>query len=148
MDDVREILSDAPSLPRWWPDVYLRVDVLEPGEPDGVGRVVRLDTKGLLPYRLRWCFRVESVSPGGSRIRCWGDFAGTGVWSWRQDGPDVEVAYDWNVVAEKPLFRALSWALKPVFSANHRWAMARGEESLRRELARRRSCQDRATGAA
>jgi hypothetical protein len=28
---------------------------------------------------------------------------------------------------------------KPIFSANHRWAMARGEESLRRELSRRRT---------
>jgi hypothetical protein len=29
--------------------------------------------------------------------------------------------------------------LKPIFAANHRWAMARGEESLTRELLRRRS---------
>jgi len=27
--------------------------------------------------------------------------------------------------------------LKPIFEANHRWAMARGEECLVRELARR-----------
>jgi hypothetical protein len=31
--------------------------------------------------------------------------------------------------------RYLSFLFKPFFSANHRWAMARGEESLRRELA-------------
>jgi len=29
--------------------------------------------------------------------------------------------------------------MKPIFSANHRWAMAKGEESLRLELARRRA---------
>ncbi|HUX88422.1 MAG TPA: hypothetical protein VMW65_15580 [Chloroflexota bacterium] len=34
--------------------------------------------------------------------------------------------------------RRLSFVLKPVFAANHRWAMARGEESLTIELARRR----------
>jgi hypothetical protein len=27
--------------------------------------------------------------------------------------------------------------MKPIFSANHRWAMARGEESLKLEIARR-----------
>ena len=27
--------------------------------------------------------------------------------------------------------------MKPIFAANHRWAMARGEQSLRLELARR-----------
>lgn len=31
----------------------------------------------------------------------------------------------------------LTFLLKPVYSANHRWAMARGEESLKLELARR-----------
>ena len=29
--------------------------------------------------------------------------------------------------------------MKPIFGANHRWAMARGEESLNLELARRRA---------
>lgn len=139
MGEVRAILSDAAALPRWWPDVYLRVDVLEPGDADGVGRVVHLWTKGRLPYSLRWSFRVEDADVNGSRIRCWGDFEGSGVWRWRQDGDDVDVTYDWKVVAQKPLFRALSWLLKPAFSANHRWAMARGEESLRRELERRRA---------
>ena len=38
----------------------------------------------------------------------------------------------------KPLLRRLSWLLKPVFAANHHWAMARGEESLALELRRRR----------
>jgi hypothetical protein len=37
------------------------------------------------------------------------------------------------------LLQRLSWLLKPVFSANHRWAMARGEESLRLELRRKRA---------
>ena len=46
------------------------------------------------------------------------------------------ISYDWRVSATKPLLCRLSWLLKPVFSANHRWAMARGEESLRLELRR------------
>ncbi len=29
--------------------------------------------------------------------------------------------------------------MKPLFSANHRWAMAKGEESLKLELSRRHS---------
>jgi hypothetical protein len=35
--------------------------------------------------------------------------------------------------------RRLTWLLRPVFAANHRWAMARGEESLRLELRRCRA---------
>jgi hypothetical protein len=55
-----------------------------------------------------------------------------------QDGPETVITYDWRVRAAKPLLRRLSWLLKPVFAANHHWAMARGEESLALELRRRR----------
>ncbi len=49
----------------------------------------------------------------------------------------MTITYDWKIRANKPLLRSLSVVLKPIFAANHRWAMARGEESLRLELARR-----------
>jgi hypothetical protein len=48
------------------------------------------------------------------------------------------ITYDWRVSAAKPLLRRLSWLMKPAFAANHRWAMARGQESLALELRRRR----------
>ena len=47
------------------------------------------------------------------------------------------VDYDWKILAEKPPLRDLSFILKPIFGANHRWAVARGEESLKLELVRR-----------
>ena len=47
------------------------------------------------------------------------------------------VEYDWKILAEKPLLRDWSFIMRPIFGANHRWAMAQGEESLKRELARR-----------
>ena len=34
--------------------------------------------------------------------------------------------------------------MRPVFEANHRWAMAQGEASLKLELARRRATSDAA----
>ena len=48
------------------------------------------------------------------------------------------ITYDWRVAAAKPLLARLSWLLRPVFEANHHWAMARGQESLALELRRRR----------
>ena len=44
-EEISEILSDAEDLPRWWPSVYLDVRVLEPGDENGVGRVVDLYTQ-------------------------------------------------------------------------------------------------------
>ena len=71
-----------------------------------------------------------------------GDLQGTGRWTFGQDGPEVVITYDWRVSAAKPLLRRLTWLLRPVFAANHRWAMARGEESLRLELRRRRAASE------
>ncbi|HEX7137659.1 MAG TPA: hypothetical protein VF219_07430, partial [Vicinamibacterales bacterium] len=56
----------------------------------------------------------------------------------------VEVVYDWRLRAEKPLLRDLSFLLRPLFEANHRWAMAQGEESLKLELLRRRATSEAA----
>ena len=139
IQEISDILSDAPDLVRWWPSVYLAVKELEPGDPKtGLGRVIDLYTKGRLPYTLRWQFRItEDNAPHGFSLEAWGDFVGHGIWTFEQDGDAVNVTYDWKVSAGKPLLRNLSFLLKPVFSANHRWAMQMGEQSLLIELARR-----------
>jgi len=140
INEVADILRDAKDLPRWWPSVYLEAQELEAGDREGVGRVVSLYTKGWLPYTLRWQFRVtEANYPHGFSIAAWGDFVGNGRWTLEQDGAFVNIVYDWRIRADKPLLSALSFLLKPLFAANHRWAMARGEESLKLELARRQA---------
>lgn len=140
VEEVSAILEDARDLPRWWPSVYLSVEELEPNDESGTGRVVSLYTKGWLPYTLRWKFRVtESRPPHGFTLQAFGDFEGTGVWTFTQDGPFVDIIYDWRIRADKPMLKRLSFLLKPIFSANHRWAMSRGLESLRLELERRRA---------
>jgi hypothetical protein len=138
VDEVAEILSNGVDLVRWWPSVYLNAEELEPGDAQGVGRVISLYTKGWLPYTLRWQFRItESRFPHGFTLEAWGDFDGRGIWTLEQDGRWVDVTYDWKIRAEKPLLRYFSFIMKPIFGANHRWAMAQGEESLKLELARR-----------
>jgi hypothetical protein len=141
--EVADVLAGATDLPRWWPAVYLDVQETKPGDDQGIGKEVSLHTRGWLPYTLRWQFRVtESSYPHGFALEAWGDFVGRGVWSLRQAGGNVEVTYDWQLRAEKPLLRRFSFLLRPLFAANHRWAMARGEESLRLELARRAADED------
>lgn len=143
VEEVADVLSDAPDLPRWWPSVYLDVQETKPGDEDGIGREVSLHTRGRLPYTLHWHFRVtESDYPHRFALQAWGDLVGRGEWTLRQNGRWVDVTYDWRLRAEKPLLRYLSWVLRPIFEANHRWAMARGEESLRVELARRAAAVD------
>ncbi|HZR25513.1 MAG TPA: hypothetical protein VFA59_18095 [Vicinamibacterales bacterium] len=143
--EVADILGDPLSLTRWWPSVYLDVWEVRPPDSRGVGRRVKLHTKGWLPYTIRWEFEVtESRYPNGFTIVANGDFDGRGVWTFAQDGDVVDILYDWRIRAEKPLLKNLSFLLRPIFEANHRWAMAQGEESLKLELARRRASSEAA----
>lgn len=139
VEEVKQVLGDATDLPRWWPSVYLAVNQLEPGDENGIGRVIDLYTKGWLPYTLRWKFRVSEVNPKGYTLEAKGDFVGRGIWTFEQDGEQVKAVYDWKISAEKPLLKRLSFLMKPIFSANHHWAMARGLESLQLELHRRQA---------
>lgn len=143
--EVADVLGDAVSLARWWPSVYLKVEELEPPDSHGVGRRVRLLTKGWLPYTIAWEFVVTaSRYPNGFQMAALGDFTGQGIWTFEQDGPFVDITYDWRIAAEKPLLRNLSFLMRPLFEANHRWAMDQGETSLKLELARRRAVSDAA----
>lgn len=138
-EEVYRILEDVEPLARWWPSVYLDVKEREKGQPGGVGKLVELYTKGWLPYTLRWSFRViRAEFPNGFALEALGDFIGTGVWSFEQDGDDCRVTYDWQISAAKPLLRRLSGLLRGIFSANHEWAMRQGKISLNLELRRHR----------
>ncbi|MGX9902273.1 SRPBCC family protein [Arthrobacter sp. SA17] len=158
VDEVLAILTDAEALPVWWPSVYLSVVPVpavagdsaeadsgkEDGDGDrtGAGQSYHLHTKGWLPYTLRWTMTPDGpVTREVFALSATGDLTGTGRWSFSQDGPETVITYHWQVSAGKPLLRRLGWLLKPVFSANHRWAMARGEESLTLELRRRRHAE-------
>ena len=155
-EEITEVLGDAPALARWWPSVYLAVTQVAPGDERGVGKVVDLWTKGFLPYTLRWRFTVtESDPPTGFKLEATGDFVGRGIWTLREEagpgaagGPMTTVTYDWLIIAEKGVLKTLSAVMKPIFKANHHWAMARGEESLKLELARRHAASDPTIAAA
>jgi hypothetical protein len=139
-EEVAEILTDAPGLVRWWPSVYLDIQQIERGDEHGLNSAYRLHTKGWLPYNLHWQYKVtNSDYPHTWTLVASGDFEGRGIWTLEQDGPWVNVTYDWKIRADKPLLRYLSFIFKPIFRANHIWAMKKGEESLVLELVRRKS---------
>lgn len=132
---VYDILSEPIDFVYWWPEVYLKVEEIKSGDEDGVGRIVKLLTKGKLPYTLNWqaeCVDVEK--PHHIVVEAEGDLEGRGVWCINQKDEIVEINYDWTVVANKPWMSLLSPILRKVFEANHNWAMKKGEEGLKRKL--------------
>jgi hypothetical protein len=139
-EEIYDILSDIQAMRRWWRTFILRLDEVEPGDARGIGKVVRLHVKGWLPYALRWQFRVtQAERPHGFSIEAWGDLNGSGTWTLTSEGPWVHIHYDWRVHADKWYLRTFSFILKPLFASNHHWAMRRGEEGIKLELARRRA---------
>jgi hypothetical protein len=140
VEEVAEILSNAPDLARWWPSTYLDVRVLSRGDERGRGEIGAVHAKGWLPYTIRFKYRLtDERYPYGFSLDAWGDLTGRGEWRFEQDGPWVNVTYEWRVRADKPLLRYSTFALSPLFRSNHNWTMKKGEESLRLEPARRRA---------
>ena len=139
VEEVADILGDVERLPDWWGDVYLSARIIEPGGEDGLGRKVAFHSRGRLPYTLNWQGTIIKANrPTSWTIRAEGDLQGQGVWTLTQEGGIADVRYVWTVDVGKPVLRLLAPLLWPAFTANHRWAMARGEAGLRQELRRRR----------
>src|SRR5258706_12721141 len=60
IDAVFDVLTDAPSMPRWWPSAYARVSEIAPGDASGRGRTLAVVSRGALPYELVWKFEFQA----------------------------------------------------------------------------------------
>ena len=131
-EEVYDIIGQPLEYPRWWPAVYLDAEKTAAG--------VQFHTKGWLPYTLNWETCNTQVVPFTRIVfDASGDVIGRGVWSFVQDGEYTDITFDWNPEPGKPMLRYLTPVMRPVFEANHRWAMEQGELSLREELIRYRA---------
>lgn len=136
--EVYDVLLDTEHYVDWWPEVFKSVTMIEEGSADGGGKMADVQTKGVLPYHLRWRITiVEPTPPAGFTVKASGDLVGKGIWFLRAEADETAVQYDWSVRVEKPIVRSLAPVLRPLLIFNHKWAMARGQEGLSREMGRR-----------
>jgi hypothetical protein len=142
-EDVYQILEKSADLAGWWPAVFLRLKAIEPGDAAGINAVFDVHTRGWLPYTLCWQLRtLGKERPRRIALEAKGDLTGLVVWTVTPTDSWVEIAFALEVAANQPPLGRWSWLLRPVFTANLRWAMARGAESLQRELAFRQTPPD------
>jgi uncharacterized protein YndB with AHSA1/START domain len=142
-EECYDIIAAADRTPEWWPAAFAEVLTIEKGDENGLGSIVRMTTQGYLPYTLHWHLRVTDVVPNAKiSFKVWGDFEGEGEWTFVEDDAWCDVGFDWTISVKKGIVRYLSFLGRPIFISNHRWAMARGEESLRIELAKRHADSD------
>jgi len=85
IDDVYDLISKPQEFARWWSEVYLRVEEVESGHENGIGRIHNLHARGWLPYTLNWQSRITEVRrPVHLVVEARGDLEGTGEWRFRQ----------------------------------------------------------------
>lgn len=135
---VFDAIADATTYPEWWKPVYIETQADGPPE---VGRTSRQHFKGRLPYHLHTSStitRYERPTAVGADVV--GDLRGRGLWTFTAHNGGTDVRFDWRVYAEKPIVRALTPVLRPLFRWNHAWAIARAQDGLE-PFAKRRSGQ-------
>jgi hypothetical protein len=83
--------------PSWWKYVH-RVDQLDPGDADGLGRRQHLEFSTRLPYRLGFDIQVRHLQPPTTlEAVATGELDGVGRWTLTPVGGGTLVRYDWDV---------------------------------------------------
>ncbi|HYE36510.1 SRPBCC family protein [Methylocaldum sp.] len=133
-ETVWDAMFDTRLSPQWWPFIE-NVTEIAPGEPSGVGLVLRYVWRTKLPYKLCIDMEVTRIErPVLLEARALGELEGYSRWEFRPNGRNAKVNHDWNVHTKKAWMNALAPILRPVFAWNHREVMKAGGEGLARFL--------------
>jgi uncharacterized protein YndB with AHSA1/START domain len=136
IEAVFDALRDAASYPSWWPGVQ-RVDLIEPGDAEGIGEVRRHAWRSVLPYTLVFDARVTGIErPHLIEGAASGELEGTGTWRLYAEKGTAAV-YDWRVRTTRPWMNLAGPLARPVFGWNHDRVMHAGGLGLARLLGAR-----------
>jgi hypothetical protein len=134
VERVWEELFDVAAWPQWWKGVTNTREI-EPGDPDGVGKVFSISWRSVLPYDLTFATTVTRVDkPTLMEGDAVGELTGTGRWRLFHSDGLTAVTYEWDVRTTKAWMNALAPLARPVFEWNHDYVMRQGGEGLRRRL--------------
>ena len=128
VEAVFDVLADGRTYPQWWIPVYQSVE--GEGEP-AVGGTLRYRFKGRLPYTLTLASTIVRLErPREFEVAAKGDLTGRGVWTVTPTASGAHVRFDWQVELDRPLLRAFSPVLRPLFRWNHNWTIQRAIAGL------------------
>jgi hypothetical protein len=131
---VWELISQASSYPRWWP-IYQEAEFLE--DTGGVGSVVRLKFRVLLPYSLSIvATTTRSEPPRIAEGTVSGELEGTWRWTLEPERNGTRVTFEEVVGTRKWVLNLLAPVAYKLFELNHRVAAQRGAKGMRAYLAR------------
>jgi uncharacterized protein YndB with AHSA1/START domain len=134
IERVFAVLNDSAAFPEWWKGV-IAVEVLEPGEADGVGELASYSWRSVLPYTLRFDSRVTRVEPPHLiEGHATGELEGVGVWRLFAAPDSTAVLYDWRVRTTKRWMNVWGPVARPAFRWNHDRVMHQGGVGLAERL--------------
>lgn len=128
--EVCDAISHCVRWPEWWKAVE-KVEIFDPGGPDGIGSLRRFTWRGPLPYRLTFDVRVTRAIPLKElEGLASGEVEGVGRWYFVNDGVNTVVHYEWHVRIKRWWMRAIAPVAWPLFKWNHDYIMRQGGEAL------------------
>jgi hypothetical protein len=135
-----QYIKQIEAYPRWWGQVYKKIEMLQDAPPDAAGARYRVRVGGFLPYSLTIENEITFVDrPNRIDFAASGDLEGKGTWLFKPVAEGTEITFDWRVAANKAMISALSFLLKPLFRANHRYCIKRANEGIRHDLQQQKS---------
>jgi Polyketide cyclase / dehydrase and lipid transport len=141
IDAAFDLLSESAGYPRWWKGVS-SVEILEPGDEDGLGELDHFTWRSVLPYSLGFDLRITRIErPHLIEAQATGELEGVGVWR-LYEGDGVAIVYDWRVRTTKRWMNALGPIARPAFAWNHDIVMRRGGRGLAAALGARLLAHD------
>lgn len=112
-----------------------RVELLRPGDEDGVGARRRYVVRSPLPYSLTFGLRTTSVKPPHTwEAEASGELEGTGRWDLTYQEGVTTARYTWDVRTSKAWMNVVGPLARPAFGWAHGVVMRDGARSLARDL--------------
>lgn len=145
-EELTAIVLDPETLAQWGRNIFMHTDILDRGDPQGLGMSVRVHTKGWLPHSFVFFATISSLIPHRfMRLDVSGDFTGFGELTVvplpQAPGDPAMLRADvrWNADCHHPFIGPLTHLVPRLFEWNHLWALARMRERMQGEVDRRRA---------
>ena len=137
------VINEPHLITTWWAAGFLKVEILAGDYYSPEGLKVRLWTKGMMPHSFKFLARVfHDKQKNQVIVKTDGDFNGIGTISLNAVTKNKsQIHINWRTSVNNHYLYPLMILLKPIFIANHRWAMRRGEQGIKQELIYRNAPQ-------
>ncbi|MES2430293.1 MAG: SRPBCC family protein [Bacteroidota bacterium] len=135
LQEVWHIIYEQEKWPEWWKGV-LKVEVLEEGDENDIGKRMRLTWRSILPYNLVFDIISSNIEEPFfmEGVAYSGELQGKGLWHFKEEDGITTVQYNWDVKTTKKWMNIFAPLLRPLFKWNHDVVMKWGAKGLAKKL--------------